>query len=212
MSLINHRYTTIASFLVILFGFVLFYIGTDGFSAFTAETARVNQLIKETPKFPDVTFEDSNGKTYSMSEFEDKHLFITFFYTSCWTECPVLEMNMARVYNLLPDKVLGEDIIFLSISIDPKRDDPSALDKYKDHFNIDGEAWRMVRIKDQYELDTLLDTFGVIVIPDGASDFAHNSAFYLVDNKGFLIDVMDFTEVEAVANKIEGILKAKREG
>ena len=103
-------------------------------------------------------------------------------------------MNMSQVYDLLPSKYMGEDIVFLSISFDPTRDDPATLDKYKDYFNSDGETWRMARIPDQAELDSLLKAFGVIVIPDDNGNFAHNSAFYLVDKKGNLIDVMDYTK------------------
>ncbi|PAF18688.1 SCO family protein, partial [Shouchella clausii] len=80
--------TALSSLLVLMFGIVLFYIGTDGFKAFTAETARVNQLMDEKPQFPDVTLEDNNGKSYSFSEFEGKYVFITFLYTSCGTVCP----------------------------------------------------------------------------------------------------------------------------
>jgi protein SCO1/2 len=199
--------SSFACLLVLVFGFVLFYIGTDGFTTFTAETARVNQLIEDKPKFPDVTFEDSKGRIYPISEFKDKYIFITFLYTSCTTVCVQLEMNMAEVYDRIPSKYIGEEIIFLSISFDSNNDDPSTLDKYKDYFNSDGETWRMARITNQAELDSLLDAFGVIVIPDGNGNFAHNSAFYLVNKKGFLIDVMDYTKINESANKVVSILE-----
>ena len=192
---------------MILFGFVLFYIGTDGFRAYTAETARVNQLMKENPVFPDVTMEDSKGRKYSISEFENKYVFITFLYTSCGTVCPLLEMNMAQVYDLLPSKYIGEDIVFLSISFDPERDTPATLETYRKAFNSDGETWRMARIVDQDELDLLLDRFGVIVIPDGLGNFAHNSAFYFVNREGRLVEVMDYTKIEEAAAKVTSILE-----
>jgi protein SCO1/2 len=205
--MIKNRYTNISIFLVLLFGIGLFYIGTDGFSAYTAETARVNQLVEERPKFPDVTLEDSKGRKYSIAEFKNKYVFITFLYTSCTTVCPQLEMNMSQVYDSLPTKYIGEEIIFLSISFDPARDDPATLDKYKDFFNSDGETWRMARITDQAELKSLLDSFGVIVIPDENWNFAHNSAFYLVDKQGSLVDVMDYKKTDEAANKLVSILE-----
>lgn len=205
--MIKNRHNTFAVILVLLFGYVLFYIATDGFRAYTAETARVNQLIEEKPIFPNVILEDSKGRRYPISEFEDKYLFITFLYTSCGTVCPQLEMNMAKVYDSLPSKYIGEDIVFLSISFDPTRDNPAKLESYQKAFNSDGETWRMARIKDQAELDSLLDKFGVIVIPDGNGNFTHNSAFYLVDKKGSLVDVMDYTKIDEVANKVESILE-----
>jgi protein SCO1 len=99
---IKNRHNTFAVFLVLSLGFALFYIGTDGFRAFTAETARVNQLMEDRPRFPDVTLEDSKGRIYPISEFEGKYVLITFLYTSCTTVCPQLEMNMSQVYDLVP--------------------------------------------------------------------------------------------------------------
>lgn len=204
--MIKNWHNTFACFLVLLFGSGLFFMGTDGFRALTAETSRVYQLAREKPKFPDVTLEDSKGRIYPISELRDKYVFITFIYTSCTTVCLQLEMNMAQVYELVPRKYIGEDIIFLSISFDPNKDDPATLDKYKDYFNSDGETWRMARISDQAELDSLLKKFGVIVIPDENGNFAHNSAFYLVDKKGSLVNVMDFTKIDEAANTVVSIL------
>lgn len=203
--------TALSSLLVLMFGIVLFYIGTDGFQAFTAETARVNQLMDEKPQFPDVTLEDNNGRTYSFSEFEGKYVFITFLYTSCGTVCPELEVNMSEVYKRIPEEYIGHNIQFLSISFDPERDDPKTLDTYRKAFGSDGETWRMARIPEQQELDSLLDRFGVIVIPDEYGNFAHNSAFYLVNPKGQLIEVMDYTLIEEAADRVTEILRSGRE-
>ncbi|WP_088036099.1 SCO family protein [Evansella clarkii] len=200
-------HTPFALALVLLFGLSLFYIGTDGFKAYTAETARVNSLIENQPQFPEVTFEDSKGRVYPVSEFDGKYVFITFMYTYCSTVCPILEMNMGQVYSQVPEEYIGEDIVFLSISFDPERDDPVTLAEYTGHFNADGDTWRMARINDQEELDSLLEEFGVVVIPYENGDFAHNSAFYLVDREGTLIDVMDYTEIAEAAERVNTILE-----
>jgi protein SCO1 len=209
--MIKNRHTKIACFIVLLFGIVLFFIGTDGFTAYTAESARVNQLVDEKPKFPEVTLEDSKGEKYSISEFEDKYVLVTFMYTTCKTVCLQLENNMTQVYDLVPKKYIGTEINFLSISFDPDRDDPATLDAYKNNFRSDGINWRMARIPDKAELDSLLKKFGVIVIPDENGNFTHNSAFYLLDKKGNLIDVMDFTKVEEAANKIVRVMENEGE-
>ena len=60
----------------------------------------------------------------------------------------------------------------------------------------------MARIENTAELEILLDEFGVIVIPDDYGNYAHNSAFYLVDKEGSLIDVMDYKDIEGSATKI----------
>jgi protein SCO1 len=207
---IKNRHTSISYIFILMFGFVLFFVGTDGFTAYTAETARVTKLIEEQPDFPKVIMEDSEERTYSISEFEGKYVFITFIYTGCTTICIQLEENMAQVYDLVPDEYLGKEIVFLSISFDPTRDDPATLDKYKDLFKSDGETWRMARIPHKAQLASLLNEFGVIVIPDDSGNFAHNSAFYLVDPKGTLVDVMDFTKVTEAANRLVELVETKK--
>jgi len=205
----NKQYNSIAILVVLLFGAILFFIGTDGFSAYTVETARVNKLMEDNPVFPEVTLEDSKERVYSFSEFEGKYVMLTFIYTACSDVCPQLEFNLAEVYKKIPQKYIGEDIVFLSISFDPKNDDPATLEKYRYYFDSDGETWRMARISGQKELDGLLKEFGVTVIPDENGNFQHNSAFYLVDPNGILIEVMDFEEIEIAADKVNTILDSK---
>lgn len=197
---------TWAIVIVLVFGFLLFFIGTDGFQAYTAEQARTNELVEGQPVFPIVTLEDSKERTYPFSEFKGKYVMLTFIYTACSDVCPELERNLAEVYEAVPDEYIGEEIMFLSISFDPERDTPEILAKYQEVFSADGETWRMVRITDEQELQNLLDEFGVIVIPDNNGHFAHNSAFYLVDPEGILIDVMDYQKIDEAAEKVNGIL------
>lgn len=210
--MIKNRYNILAIIIVIVFGIVLFYTGTDGFRAFTAESARTYEILQNKPEFPPVTLEDSKERTYTFEEFaEGKYVFLTFMYTSCTTVCPQLEMNMAQVYEKVPSKYIGEDIVFLSISFDPARDDPITLTKYRSYFNSDGETWRMARINNQSELDSLLEKLGVIVIPDGNGDFTHNSAFYFIGKTGHLLEVMDYTKIDEAANTVVTTLNKEGE-
>lgn len=209
MTMNDKKYSRIASITILVFGTLLFFVATDGFQAFTVEQARVNELIEERPLFPEVTLEDSKGRTYPFSEFQGKYVMLTFIYTACTDVCPELEMNLAQVYQAIPKHYIGEDIVFLSISFDPERDDPEILAKYQDYFASDGETWRMARVTDEKELNRLLDEFGVIVIPDGYGNFQHNSAFYLVDPNGVLIDVMDYTKIEEASRKVLKVLEER---
>ncbi|SOB99381.1 protein SCO1/2 [Ureibacillus xyleni] len=199
----------IAILIVLIFGFSLLYFGTDGFQAFTAEKARVNNLMKDHPIFPEVTLEDSEGAKYSFSKFEGKYVLMTFLYTGCTDVCPQLEYNLAQVHDLIPSQYVGEKIEFLSISFDPTRDTPETLKKYAQYFNTDSTAWKIARISNEEELTSLLNEFGIIVIPDDYGNFQHNSAFYLVDPNGILIEVLDYKKVEEAATIVTTILEEK---
>jgi protein SCO1 len=206
------RRTILAICIVLILGGLLLSMGTDRFTTFTAEAARTKKLIQEKPAFPEVQLKDSKWRDYSITEFEGKYVFITFVYTSCTSVCPMLEMNMAKVYSLMPQQALGKDIIFLSISFDPARDDPAKMAEYHAYFNSDGETWRLATIPDQKQVDSLLQAFGVIVIPDGYGNLAHNSAFYVVNRQGNLEDVLDYRKPEEAAHKVISLLSVEAEG
>src|SRR5699024_9318496 len=134
----------------------LFYLGTDGFQAFPAETARTNHLIANKPSLPPVTHEDSFGECYSFDEFCDKYLLMTFFYIACTTVCPIFERNVADIGEQVPEQYLGKDIMFLSISFDTEHDSPNVLQQYGKYLGVEGENWRMARVPDDEELKQLL--------------------------------------------------------
>ena len=202
----------IAVIIVLMFGLSLFYLGTDGFTAFTAETARTSNLLEEQPKLPSVTLEDHEGDEYDFSEFEGKYMLMTFIYTACSTVCPQLEMNVKEVYEQIPEQYLGDDLMFLSVSFDPERDTPQILNNYRENIGGDGNIWRMARIADEQQLKATLDGFDIIVIPDRDGDYSHNVAFYLVDTEGYLIDVMDFQDIAGATARIIEVLEEDREG
>ncbi len=206
----NNQWT--AMIIILMFGLSLFYLGTDGFTAFTAETARTSNLLEEQPKLPSVTLEDHEGDEYDFSEFEGKYMLMTFIYTACSTVCPQLEMNVKEIYEQIPTQYLGDDLMFLSVSFDSERDTPEILNNYRENIGGNGEIWRMARIADKQQLEATLDGFDIIVIPDGDGDYAHNVAFYLVDPEGYLIDVMDFQDITGATARIMEVLEEDREG
>lgn len=193
--------------IVLLFGILLFWVGTDGFTAFTEETARTQELISTKPILPQVTLEDSYEEQYSFDVFKDKYVLMTFFYTACTTVCPILEKNVADVIDTLPEKYIGEDIMFLSISFDTERDTPDVLQQYGKYLNVNYDEWRMARVPDQDELDKLLRELGVIAIPDGEGDYQHNVAFYLIDRSGTLIDVLDYEDIDGATERIIEVIE-----
>jgi protein SCO1 len=198
--------------IVLAFGFLLFWFATDGFQAFTSETARTYTLEKDSPIVPAITLLDSKNRTYPFSRLaEGKYTFVTFIYTNCGTVCPQLEMSMEKVYHAIPEKYFEKDITFLSISFDPIRDTPEALATYSSYFDSDEENWRMATVPNKEELNKLLNTLGVVVIPDGYGNFQHNSAFYLLGKQGQLLEVMDFTNTTLASDTLLSYLAKEGE-
>jgi protein SCO1 len=190
-----------------LAGLMVLWSGTDGFHAFTTEGAR-RYAIEQSPRsLPDVQLMDQDGRTFKLSDMKGKHVLMTFMYTRCGDVCPQLEMDFQAVYKGL-SKHLGQDIVMLSVSFDPQRDDILSLKHHAGHYGADGERWRMVTVPDLAELSSLLDTSEVTVIPNLYGGFEHNAAFYLVNPHSQLIRIFDTNAPDFVIRSLNALLEA----
>jgi protein SCO1/2 len=79
-------------------------------------------------KVPDLELLDQDGeKGRFMSDFiGDRLAAVTFTYTTCTTACPILDGIFRQVQARLGDR-LGQDIILVTLSIDPVTDIPQRL-------------------------------------------------------------------------------------
>ncbi|WP_411843644.1 SCO family protein [Salinicoccus sp. HZC-1] len=186
--------------IILMLGILLFYVTTNGFTAFTLEAQRIQDLKSAPPEFPNIEVVDNNGRSYDFDTFRGKHIFMTFIYTSCATACPEMEANMKRVYENIDAEQYKEDLVFLSMSFDTERDTVEVLDRYAGYFDADGETWRMLRVPALGDLEDILKTYGVTVIPEGDADFQHNTSFYLIEPDGRLGEVLDYRDVEAASD------------
>jgi protein SCO1/2 len=59
----------------------------------------------------------------------DRIVVMDFVYTTCTTVCPVLSAVFGQLQNKLGDR-LGDDVVLVSVSVDPIRDTPQRLEAY----------------------------------------------------------------------------------
>lgn len=98
------------------------------------------------------------------NDYEGKYVVMGFIYTNCPDICPIITQNLIKI-----QRELGypEDVQFLGVTFDPKRDTPSVLANYKKVFKLDknfdfltGEAsivsafMDSVRVRSQVSLST----------------------------------------------------------
>ncbi len=178
--------------LILLLGIGVFWYGTDGFTAWTAETARRGEILRSPRPLPSVTLEDQDGHLFKLQAYQGQLLAVEFIYTRCQTICRVQGMVFKQIRDQIPASMLGRTFSLLSISFDPQHDDPPNLKAYADRFGADGTSWRIARVKDPSELAALLTAFGIVVIDDGMGGFEHNAAIHLLDRDGMLRWISDF--------------------
>jgi protein SCO1/2 len=115
-------------------------------------------------------------------------------------------MIFKQIRDLIPEESLGRDFALLSISFDPEHDDPANLKKYGEAYGADGKVWRIARVQDKAELQSLLDAFGIIVIPDQFGGFEHNTALHLVGRDGRLRLISDIDKAIPFAEQVVALL------
>jgi protein SCO1/2 len=91
--------------------------------------------------WPDVALVTHEGKTVRFYEdlVKDKHVVVSFIFTSCSKQCGPITANLVRVKRAMGDRV-GRDVHFYSITMDPERDTPEVLARYAEAFKT-GPGW-----------------------------------------------------------------------
>jgi protein SCO1/2 len=70
---------------------------------------------------------------------KDRHVVVSFIFTTCTRQCGLITASLARVQRALGDRV-GKDIFFYSITMDPAHDSPEVLKRYAAAFKA-GPGW-----------------------------------------------------------------------
>lgn len=136
-------------------------------------------------KVRDFKFVNQDGDTISLDKVKDKILVVEYFFTTCQGICPLMNDNMAEVYNTFKN---DDDIVILSHTVDPKRDSVPALRDYARKYDADSKSW-MFLTGDKKELYDQARYSYLVTAADSsktdiAADFIHTENFVLVDKKG----------------------------
>ena len=94
---------------------------------------------------PDFTLTDQAGRAVSLSQFRGKVVALTFGYSRCPNPnyCLRLSRNLAAVESRYHDRA-GNDLVLLTIAIDPEYDQGPALARYAQSFGADAKNWHFL--------------------------------------------------------------------
>lgn len=169
---------------------------TDGFHAYTTETARRIAVRAHPPVVPSVPLQVASGAHTSFDQLRGRWLLVEFIYTRCMTYCSAQAWGFALLQRQLAEPIALNQVMLLSISFDPEHDDPVALARYQSRHDNDGPGWLAARPVDSSDLSTLMDIFGVIAVPDGLGGFVHNAAIDVINPEGKLVAVLDWDDTD----------------
>jgi len=140
---------------------------------------------------PRFTLTDQLGAPFGSDDIGGRIALADFIYTSCQDACPLLTANMARVQEQLKaEGRLGQKVVLLSFSLDPERDNPSALQSYGERFGVDSSGWKLLTGSKDV-LEGAAEDFKIgrpIALPPSAQNpainLAHSGRFVLIDTSG----------------------------
>jgi protein SCO1/2 len=125
----------------------------------------------------------STGESFTMNDLGGKLVLVNFMFTSCGGICPMQTANLRQVMTTLDESEL-DNLVILSVSIDPGRDRPDVLEDYKRNYKIDSDAW-IFSTGSEASIETLTSAFNTL--PDDGNVLDHRGRYYLLDRRGQLL-------------------------
>jgi protein SCO1/2 len=158
----------------------------------SADVLHVGQLV------PDFTLTDQTRQRISLSQFTGKVVAITFIYTRC--PRPDYCVRLSNNFGLLQrrfEKQMGQNLILLTIVIDPVHDQPEALANYARTWKADARTWHFLT-GPLPDIQQLCRKFDMAFYPDEGL-LVHSFHTVVVDRKGKLaanLEGNDFSGVQ----------------
>ena len=88
---------------------------------------------------PDFVLTDQFGESVSLADMRGRAVALSFLFTGCPDVCPVVTTQLKRLYDELGAD--ADSIEFITVSVDPERDDPQAAMRYLERWGVANE-WR----------------------------------------------------------------------
>jgi protein SCO1 len=136
-------------------------------------------LIRPTLDMPDAVLTDTSGQPYDLRRETDGYLTLLFVgYTNCPDICPVHMVEISRVLDTLPAKVVDRvKVVF--ITADPERDTPEVLGRWLSYINPTFVGLTGTREQvDQVQVDLRLQPAGRRDLGNG--EYSVNHAAYVM--------------------------------
>ena len=135
---------------------------------------------------PDFQLIDQDGRTLRTGDLRGKVVAIDFIYTRCPLPdvCPRLSANFAMLQRHFRDRA-GEDLLLLSVTVDPDFDTPEVLAGYARHWSA-GHGWRFLT----GDVAPLAAALGEIYWA-GEGSIGHNSTTSIIGRDGLLAALVE---------------------
>jgi cytochrome oxidase Cu insertion factor (SCO1/SenC/PrrC family) len=135
---------------------------------------------------PHTQLVDQNGKLFDLaSAVRGKVSLVSFIFTRCHDECPVISANFAAMQRQLDPARFH----LVEVTIDPVYDSPSVIAQYARQFGAQSAAWSIVTGQ-PHEIANLLDRFGISSLRVEKGNLIHNDRLFLSAPDGRITQIV----------------------
>lgn len=155
---------------------------TDGFTAFTYDSARALRALRAPSALPaDLALVTHEGRSMRLADFDAPVLLVSFAFTRCTGICRSGGDLYGRLQGTLRQDIGAGRVQLLTVSIDPTHDSPAALARFRARYApASAPGWELGAPADDAELARWLDAFGVVVVAQPGGELEHNAAVAVV--------------------------------
>lgn len=150
-------------------------------------------------EIPDFSLTNQFNQEISKEDFENKVIVVDFFFTSCPTICPKMSEQLSRAQK---EFLRDDEVVFLSITIDPKRDSIAVLKQYGLDYGAVPGKWHFLT-GDKDEIYKLAGQGFKLSAQDEGGDelhdgFVHSERLVLIDPDWNIRGYYNGTDIRSV--------------
>lgn len=153
---------------------------------------------------------NQEGRLFQSSAWQNKIVIVNFFFTRCGNICPKMTKHLQSVA-----KAFSADstIQIVSLTVDPERDTPAALQQYAVAYNMNNQQWALLT-GDKKAIYRLARKEFFLTATDGdggENDFIHSDQLVLLDDHQQIRGYYSGVDDKQVAQLIHDIKKLRHE-
>lgn len=173
-----------------------------------------NQPLQRYRQIGDFQLMERSGHAVSDAELRGKIVVVDFFFGSCSAQCLVLSQHMAELQRLTAGI---DDVLLVSITVDPRSDTPEALTRYANRINASTNRWLFLTGEKKIIYPLIQESFLQPVAQEGElpsafnGGFIHSQKFVLVDKQGVVRAYYDGMDSNVARQLMRGIEQLERE-
>jgi len=161
-------------------------------------TPAVPVLVPVGTAMPDFELTDQAGRPLALSALKGKVVAVTFIYSRCPLPdyCPRMIENFKALRSRFAAR-MDRDLVFLTISFDPRFDTPEVLSKYAASQRAGGPGWHFLT-GDPAKIERVCNSFGIQYWAEEGL-ITHSLQTAVIDREGRLaatVEGKDFTPAQ----------------